>query len=249
MTGTSIGGFTYSIPTMNPTTANTPAAANRPAAGTPHGLRLGRTLRQQAHRHVPRITIRPPTDQPPPTSPPSTRPTALLRPRYWTFEGYLAQRYLDQEEFLHDLWLLANCRGRTRPAMLIKMYCRRLAHYYGSEEGLGLLGALMVARIEAIQHQSATLHLVDVGLTAQQQQQQQQTSSSPAIATVARIYTLSASHQGDSQREHSPWTTENKLSWSTNFVYLKSRNGAYSSTADFSSGTVEIAKQSPSACA
>ncbi|KAI8345617.1 hypothetical protein B0O80DRAFT_491667 [Mortierella sp. GBAus27b] len=32
---------------------------------------------------------------------------------------------------------------------------------------------------------------------------------------------------------HSPWTTENKLSWSTNFVYLKSRNGAHSSTAEY----------------
>ncbi|KAG0201797.1 hypothetical protein BGX31_003762, partial [Mortierella sp. GBA43] len=53
--------------------------------------------------------------------------------------------------------------------MLIKTYRRRLAHF----TALGLLVALRAARIEAIQHQSAISHLIDVGLAAQQQQQQQ----------------------------------------------------------------------------
>ncbi|KAG0198260.1 hypothetical protein BGX31_004628, partial [Mortierella sp. GBA43] len=152
---------------MNPT-AETPAAvpavpavpAVNPPNGTPYELRPRSRLRRLARADVPRLDF-------------ESDFFTSVRPRYWTFEGYLARGYLDQEEFLHDLRLLANCRGRTRPAMLIKSYCRRLARYYGSEEGLELLGALRAARIEAIQHQSAILHLVNVGFAAQQQQQQQ----------------------------------------------------------------------------
>ena len=126
---------------------------------TPHHLRPGPGLSRLSNTAVPNLGFKSDFFQ-------------AVRPKWWTFEGYLDHGYLDVNDFLHDLGLLGDCTARGPHLTLMKKHCRTNSHFFQTDDGKLLLRLMKAAHKVKQETQMAIMNATIAGFRGKQEGQE-----------------------------------------------------------------------------
>lgn len=121
---------------------------------TPRHLRLGPGLSRLNNDSIPNLAFQSDFFQ-------------AVKPKWWTFEGYLDHGYLDKD-FLHDL-NLGDCTARGPNLTLMKKHCRKYSCFFQSDDGKLLLRLMKAGHTVKQETQVAVMYATITGFRGQQE--------------------------------------------------------------------------------
>lgn len=130
----------------------------RPPIRTPRHLRPGHALSGLSNESVPKLDFR-------------SDFFLTVRPKWWTFEGYLDHGYLNVNDFLHDLGLLGERRANGPHLTLLKKHCYGLSKFLNTDDGKLLLRLMKTSHTVRQETQMAVMNATITGFRGPQQEQ------------------------------------------------------------------------------